>query len=539
MFSLDDPVATNLQYHYTAPEVQYSQLGTNKVDADSIYRIASVSKLITVYAGLTTLKPQDWDRSLADIIPGLDDATQARLRSLNPTVSPQWDKITPRALATQLSGIATIGIPSADWSVTFALEGISDTLASFGLPPYNVSALGPCATNLIQNASNEFCSAPDAIVGIKTLPPNFLPWTNPSYSDQNFMLLGIAISNITGKPWSDVYQDSVFEPLGMTSSYDAHPTDSAQVAHSVIVGDFAVDWALETGFTTPSGGLLSTISDLSKLGIAIMNNTLIPADTTLQWMKPASHTASLSYSVGGPWEIHRYLHPNSSKVTDLYTKLGDSGKYGGTVVIIPQYNAGFTMLNAGTATNRPDSALVVLDLLTNTIVPALEAQAAAEAQQNYVGRYISSDPSLNASVTITFNASTVPGSINSLSLTEWTYNNTNLLSGAFITSLTDIIPRLEPSILKQTPPGTPGFVAFQASTNIQTATYTDAMAVPDLGVIGTWTGFYYSNFDWITTDGLRYGGQDTLEFIFDVDGEGKAVACTPAVQGVRLVRVGG
>jgi len=270
MFSLDDPVATNLQYHYTAPEVQYSQLGTNKVDADSIYRIASVSKLITVYAGLTTLKPQDWDRSLADIIPGLDDATQARLRSLNPTVSPQWDKITPRALATQLSGIATIGIPSADWSVTFALEGISDTLASFGLPPYNVSALGPCATNLIQNASNEFCSAPDAIVGIKTLPPNFLPWTNPSYSDQNFMLLGIAISNITGKPWSDVYQDSVFEPLGMTSSYDAHPTDSAQVAHSVIVGDFAVDWALETGFTTPSGGLLSTISDLSKLGIALM-----------------------------------------------------------------------------------------------------------------------------------------------------------------------------------------------------------------------------------------------------------------------------
>jgi CubicO group peptidase (beta-lactamase class C family) len=261
MFSLHDPAAaTDLQYHHTAPEIAHAKQGTNKVDGDSIYRVASVSKLITTFAGMVELTEADWNRPLSEIIPGLAKQLD------NPIYTTQWDKITPWALATQLSGVATLGWPAGDLAVELAAAvaagqaSESQLLKSYGLPPVNVSALGPCATDYI--SGNTFCSAPDGIQGVAGLPPNFLPWTTPAYSDEGFMLLGIAISNLTGKPLTDVYRDSVFGPLGMNSSFDTHPTTDPLLGRSVVSGDPAANFALETGFTTPSGGILSTVNDL-------------------------------------------------------------------------------------------------------------------------------------------------------------------------------------------------------------------------------------------------------------------------------------
>lgn len=534
LFSLHDPAATKLQYHYTAPEIASAKQGTNKVDGDSIYRVASVSKLVTTLAGLVTMSEQDWNRPLAEIIPGLGAYSRAHSEGLNPLYTPQWDKITPWALVTQLSGIATLGWPAADLAVQFAAGQISPAIV--GLPPYNVSSLGPCATGYFADPPDTYCSGPDAIQAVAGQAPNFLPWTTPAYSDQGFMLLGIAISNITGKPMSAVYQDSVFKPLAMSSSNDTHPTAGPKLARSVISGDPALNFALETGFTTPSGGILSTVNDLSKLGIGILNNTLISAETTRKWMKPQSHTASLSYSIGGSWEIHRYVHPSSGKTTDLYTKLGDSGYYGGALVLIPQYDAGFTLLNAySNQTIRSPAALLVLDYITNAILPALEAQAAAEAMANYVGTYTyaATNGSLNSSVTIGFNESNIPGITSGLTVTKWISNGTDVLASGLFSGLK---PRLEPSIPKQTPDGAAGQVAFQLSTRSQLPTYTAAMDVPGSGVIGTWTGFYTTNGDFAYTDSSRYGDVGVNMFVFDVDAEGRATACSPAVDRVTLKR---
>ena len=48
LFSLYDDAATELQYHYTAPQIANAKQGTNEVDANSIYRVASVTKLSAV-----------------------------------------------------------------------------------------------------------------------------------------------------------------------------------------------------------------------------------------------------------------------------------------------------------------------------------------------------------------------------------------------------------------------------------------------------------------------------------------------------------
>lgn len=71
LFSIHDRAAAELQYHYASPEVVKAPNGTHKVDGDSIYRIASVSKLFTVYAGMIELSSEDWNRPITEFIPEL------------------------------------------------------------------------------------------------------------------------------------------------------------------------------------------------------------------------------------------------------------------------------------------------------------------------------------------------------------------------------------------------------------------------------------------------------------------------------------
>ena len=136
------------------------------------------------------------------------------------------------------------------------------------------------------------------------------------------MVLGAVISELTGKPYDAMYADAIFEPLSMESSYLNAPTSGpAFNDHGVVVGIPGVlegSWSFaENNVAAPSGGILSSINDLNKLGLAIANSTLLDAVATREWMKPHAHTASLTVSFGAPWEIVRYVNPNTGKVTDI------------------------------------------------------------------------------------------------------------------------------------------------------------------------------------------------------------------------------
>lgn len=432
----------------------------------------------------------------------------------------QWDKITPWALASQLAGVPAKALVAADilfdyyFAASVGLSG-TDPITAYGFPPLNISNLGPCWDPKYLDSESLACPADDFVVNERSHPPIFLPWTTPAYSDDGFMLLGIAISNITGKSMATIYRESIFETLGMTSSNSTAPTGEAELARSVIAGSFVFNFAV----TVPSGGLFSTINDLAKFGIGILNSTLFPADQTRKWMKPISHTASLSYSVGAPWEIARYIHPSSGKVTDLYTKLGDSGNYGGCIVLIPDYNAGFSVLDASNDTTRGNVANLVLDYVTEAILPALEAQAAAEAARNFVGTYVSTNSNLNSSVTVSFNASI------GLSISTWISNGTDVLASSLFAGTK---PRLLPSIPNQS--NGAGKVAFQASTNAKT----NSFSVASKFGTGPFTAQYATNIDWMTVDLTYYGGIGVNLFVFDVDEGGNATAVSPVVTRARL-----
>lgn len=525
LFSLHDAAAAaDLQYHWTSSEVATANYGTRQVGGDSIYRIASVSKLITAFVGQLELTVELWNTPISELIPDLGDGGDGE----NPLDAPQWTKITPWALVNQQSGVTTNGLPVADLigkayaPIALATNtSITELETSDGLPPVELSALGPCT-----DITDPICQVRAFLPSVRDLHANFQPWTTPAYSNFGFMLLGLAISNATGKSYDELYLGSVFEPLRMSSSFVNPPSGGADFDRSVIVGATPEAGGFNipgSQITFPSGGLLSTTNDLAKLGIGILNSTLLAPEKTREWMKPHSHSASLTYSVGAPWEIVRYVHPDSGRVTDIYTKLGDSGFYGGILALIPDYNAGFSFLDAASNAQRSSVALNIISVIAETIVPALEAQAQAEAKKNFVGEYHCQDGALNSSLTIAFNETTIPGpSAPALSISRWISNGTDMTP-----FFGNIQPQLQLTVPKQVEG--PGPVAFEAYVSPQWNAYANAG-------LGPFSGFYASNFGWAQVDMQRYGGFNLGSFDFDIDGEGKATAVRTAGTRATLAR---
>jgi CubicO group peptidase (beta-lactamase class C family) len=552
MFSLHDAAAVKLQYHHAGPETLNSTIGIRRTpDANSIYQLASVSKLITAYAGMILVSEEDWNRPITEYMPKLKEYAQQEVFGSGPAYVTAWDEVNLLALTSQQSGIATNPFPPGDTYITNVLGSPDpESAARFqsALPPLTdeLAKLGPCAVKTLANASDVFCSAEDNLVAIGAMPPNFAPWTTPAYSDGAFILAGKAISNLTGKSYAEMYHDTIFSPLNMSSSYIIGPRDNATLARSVVSDATIVEWLPETGSTVPSGGIFSSISDLSKLGVAILNNTLLSPETTRRWMKPETLSDSLSFAVGRGWEIHRYVNPATGKVTDLYSKLGDSGFHGSGLVLIPQYGVGFAIAGACSTASCPGymrgyGMLALMDLVTETVIDALEKQAQVEAIRNFAGQYVTiSEDEVRASVTITFNQTDTPDLIPALTVTEWTYNNTDALGALSIKSR----PVLKPSIWKQTPSGMPGQVAFQLSTFANPPSYDAAMQIvppatlgPDWKAFGIWTSFYVENADFTLTDQARFAGVGRDLFVFDVDDAGRATAVRPAVERISLRRL--
>lgn len=541
IFSLHDPNATAFQYHHGSSQLAVSENGAKNIDADSVYRIASVSKLITVLTGLLSLSEEDWATPLAEFFPSLQNATSVTTVQS----APSWKDITPRALASHMSGIGATG-PIADLLVTFVTiavaqnttaEDLESTLqaiaASAGLPPVPLDVFGACSV-VDCNSTAEF------IDSIASSPPVFEPWTTPGYSNLGMFILGQVILNVTGRGYKDytgLYNDTLFSPLNMSSTYVNAPSpNDIAASRSVIIGPLSQTWDFPIDSPTiPSGGILSTLNDLNKLGIALLNHTLLSPVATRKWMKPVSHTASLTYSVGAPWEIVRYVSPTTGRVTDIYTKLGDSGSYSAMLGIIPEYNAGFSYLNAhyaepGTDSEalRPTVALGTINELVEVLMPALEVQAAAEAEQSFVGTYVSDHGSVNSSIIISQRkeANITSGIGAGLIIEQWMSNGTDALL-----IFAGQVPRLLPAVVGEG--SAPQVITFQVSTDPQWSSYTAAG-------LGPFTGFYGSNIGWFTFDGNSYGGRYAGRgigtFVFELDGSGRAVAVTNAAAGLRMVR---
>jgi CubicO group peptidase (beta-lactamase class C family) len=106
------------------------------------------------------------------------------------------------------------------------------------------------------------------------------------------------MEQVTGKSYSQLMRDEIFEPLGMTGSGSYFHTQI--VKHRATGYDYTIDGFSSADFrdqsnTMGTGDLYSTVDDLFKLHLALQNHTLISQKLTEEMFAPGRRPAQYGY----------------------------------------------------------------------------------------------------------------------------------------------------------------------------------------------------------------------------------------------------
>ena len=220
------------------------------------------------------------------------------------------------------------------------------------------------------------------------------------------------------------------------------------------------------------------------------------------------------FAQGMGWEIYRYTHRDNGRTTDLYTKLGDSGSYSSYLVLIPDYDVGFSIIQAsGIADAAAQSAAtqLIADVISEAILLALQIQAAVESKRNFAGTYTDGK---NSSLTLAYNETVSNGA--GLTLVSFTSEGHDMMA-QLTTRLGGTRLVLQPAIAAS---GRARQLSFQATPVVDQAA--------EGAATGLFSKQFAANSDWIINNVATYGGQGLGTFIFIISALGEATAVTPA-----------
>ncbi|KAI0198036.1 beta-lactamase/transpeptidase-like protein [Astrocystis sublimbata] len=501
IFSKDE---TLLSFSHAATSLDNSSLPTHRLDEDTIFRIGSVSKLLTVYALLAEVGADHLKDPVTKWVPELAQSAKKGIKDAVNQVD--WDEVTIEALASHNAGI------DRDYSLLDFANLINQTTAEqAALPPLAPGDIPTCGiTDLLLPA----CSRAAFLNEVSDLHPVTSTFHTPVYSNIAFQILAYALEGIANKTFADIFQCSIIDRLGLSGTSLQPPNSTKQ---GIIPGDkISSWWSVDLADASPEGGMFSTGADMTKIGQSILNSSILSPALTRRWLRPITHTADLRVSVGMPWEIFRLLQPispktNHTRVVDLYTKNGALGAYSSLFVLSPEHNFGFALLTATpttpTESTADASALTVIgDSITSTMITALEQAARDEAVINFAGVYASSNMSLAISVDDEH-----PG----LKLSNWTMGDKDVLELYTGVPNAQVDARLYPMDLESC-----GKIAFRAVYE----GVREASETPQPGV-----AFSQRCAPWGGVAALHYGKIAFDDFVFEVDDKGRATAIIPRI----------
>lgn len=198
---------------------------TVKIDADTLWRVYSMTKPITGMAAMMLIEDGKLrlDQNIADFIPGFAAPKVLVDPERSLESRPAKGPITVRNLLTHTAGLGYSIITKGPLLDAYNRLGILPAQLSRqkmpGAPDF------PTAPSLAEFADR-----------LATLPIIADPGTKWSYS-VSLDLLGRVIELASGKSFDAFLQERIFDPLGMTSTYWQVP---ASEAHRLVTNHFAI-----------------------------------------------------------------------------------------------------------------------------------------------------------------------------------------------------------------------------------------------------------------------------------------------------------
>jgi D-alanyl-D-alanine carboxypeptidase len=290
------------------------------LDTEVAFRIASVTKMLTATA-LLALTDQGHCR--------LEDPTGRYLPS---DLVDRFHDSTGRA-----------------YGAAVTLQQLLDHTS--GLPNFFSQ---PPILDAVQHGAGRRRFTPTDLVDLAVAgqPPTSPPGTARAYTDTGFLLAGLIIEALTGRPLQQAYRELVLDPADMTDTWlessDEPPRRRAIAPHDFegqdITGmDPTVDWA--------GGGLVSTAADLAAFLRALTRGQLLSTGAWREMTRwqPGPEGYYDDYGLG----LGRYRFPTGQVI-------GHHGVWGGFAFWSPELDAVITgTINTGRVDRRPLLGAVV------------------------------------------------------------------------------------------------------------------------------------------------------------------------------------
>jgi D-alanyl-D-alanine carboxypeptidase len=258
----------------------------------------------------------------------------------------------------------------------------------------------------------------DSIIGfVRGRPPQFAPGTRWSYSNTNYVLLGMILQQVAATPYAEYLAREVFPRAGMThTTYcdDATIVPGRARGYGRSHGQFVNASAISMTVPFAAGAICSTAGDLVRWARALRGGHVISREsyramTTGEFAglhpNPGDSTQQYGFGVGmGLLGAHRVVQ-HGGNINGFNADFSDVADVDLTVAVLTNTEGN----GAGALTKRLAEAALSLPVDTNRRNPpeptlAAEASLAPSARSAYLGSYrlhVMNAQQRNAPLTIT------------------------------------------------------------------------------------------------------------------------------------------
>jgi D-alanyl-D-alanine carboxypeptidase len=168
----------------------------------------------------------------------------------------------------------THGIENADKATIRQLLGHTSGILNY-TDYFDILALYKSGTNQDQTSLK-------ALDWVRGKSAYFAPGTDCRYSNTNYILLGLIAEKVTGKTMKDLYQERIFTPLELKSTYyDPDIPVQRGVARGYVdypAGNLTDTTDFEQATRTPDGGIVSNVYDMATFLQALVQDKRLLAD---------------------------------------------------------------------------------------------------------------------------------------------------------------------------------------------------------------------------------------------------------------------
>ncbi|KAF5530777.1 beta-lactamase 2 [Fusarium mexicanum] len=367
----DEPL---LDFHYT-PSIINTKKGVKKINASTVYRLGSITKVFTVVAAL---------RLAQDGVLSMNDPVTRWIPELAHGKSPNssdeldvthWGDITIGDAAAHLSGLGG--------DMTTDIAAFPFEWEALGLPKLSKKNKIPACKG---PPGELVCTRKDFLNIFKSYrPPVYQPSQSPVYSNAGISVVGLVVEAASKKTFDAAIKDLVLKPLGLKQTYSGIVQENSE---NMFIPAGSADWDANIGIFAPAGAMGSSTTDMLSFMTSILKNKALQPPNTRRWLKPNTFTSTWSASVGSPWEIYRVDNLTSDgRIIDLYTKGGTLSGYQSGMAMIPDTGLVVFVLGAGPEVSSVWAQLATLNIV-EALIPAMEMAARDEAKARFGGQYV-------------------------------------------------------------------------------------------------------------------------------------------------------